>query len=260
MMPTFNFLDNNSDEKVVAAFLKRLPVKHNWCVDIGASDGVQNSNTVLMSTHGWNSLLLERDFSLFTKLVEKYAHINTAWPVRAEVTPSNVVPLLDAYNIPKEFDFLNLDIDGYDYDVLDALLNTYRPTLICTEVSEILPPPVKFKVFYRSDFTPEPASHRFFGYSLSSLEILCKKHAYSLIWLEYNNAFIVPNDIAASHKIECMSPEVAFTRGYIERPTRLERYPWNREFEHLRDLSPEEVVAWVNKRFAAHAGEFECYL
>jgi hypothetical protein len=62
------------------------------------------------------------------------------------VTPNNVVSLLLANDTPKEFAFLNLDLDGYDYFVLEQILTHYRPKLICKEINEKIPPPIKFSV------------------------------------------------------------------------------------------------------------------
>lgn len=45
------------------------------------------------------------------------------------VMPDTVVSLLSA-NIPRD-GVLSLDIDSYDYAVLEQILNYYRPRLIC---------------------------------------------------------------------------------------------------------------------------------
>ena len=64
------------------------------------------------------------------------------------VTPGNVAALPGGYGLPNGFDFLNLDIDGYDMFVLDALLTEYRPRVMCAEVNEKIPPPVRLTVRY----------------------------------------------------------------------------------------------------------------
>ena len=49
---------------------------------------------------------------------------------RVGVTPPAACDLLRAHGVPREFGFLDIDIDGYDYHVLDALLAEFRPRVI----------------------------------------------------------------------------------------------------------------------------------
>ena len=48
------------------------------------------------------------------------------------VTPENFESLLS--NLPKDFDFLNVDIDGNDIHLIESLKN-FKPNVICVEVN-----------------------------------------------------------------------------------------------------------------------------
>jgi len=101
--------------------------------------------------------------------------------------------------------FLNIDIDGYDYYVLDAILSTYRPHLITAEINENIPPPIKFSILYTKNGSwngwSGKSSDHFFGMSISKLYDLCIKHSYDLINLNYNNAFLMPHETNIGGKI-----------------------------------------------------------
>jgi hypothetical protein len=63
-----------------------------------------------------------------------------------EVRPFEIDRLLDMYNVPREFDLLNIDIDSYDYWVWDSMVD-YRPKIVVIECNgmeeEYVQPPEK---------------------------------------------------------------------------------------------------------------------
>lgn len=66
---------------------------------------------------------------------------------------------------------------------------------------------------YDPDFQ---SREHFYGYSISCLEELCAERGYSLIGLEYNNAFLVPTELA---EMCALTFEAAYRQGYLERRT-----------------------------------------
>jgi len=166
------------------------------------------------------------------------------------VTPQNIVPLLEAYEIEPEFGVLSLDIDSYDYWVLDALLARFRPQIIVTEINEKIPPPIRFVVNYDPDFRLQ---HHFYGHSIQSLSELCARHTYALVELEYNNAFLMPAEFARAP----LTPEDAYRQGYLERADRREKFRLNHDMEVLHTLTPEAGVEFLKRFFARHEGKYE---
>ena len=244
---------NFDEERMLERFIAELlPADHSrTAVDIGAGDGLRGSNTYALFLAGWNGLGVEGDEKRARRLARAYKNLEGVAALRALVTPSNVVGLLKAHNIPREFGVLSLDIDSYDYWVLDALLESFRPRLIVTEINEKIPPPVKFVVGYDPNFSLQ---HHFFGYSIASLEDLCEQHDYALIALEYNNAFLAPRELSGAHALDAAT---AYRRGYLERPDRRERFPNNDDMEALHSLKPAESVEFLNRFFARHKGKYE---
>ena len=223
-------------------------------VDIGAGDGVRGSNTYALFRQGWRGLGVEGDARRARRLARAYKSLPGVEAVHAHVTPANVVALLRAHGVPREFGVLSLDIDSYDYFVLDAVLGTFRPRVVVTEINEKIPPPVRFVVRYDPHFRLQ---HHFFGYSIASLEELCARHSYALLELEYNNAFIAPRELRPARQLGAAE---AYRRGYLERPDRRERFPRNQDMEALHSLSPAQSVAFLRNFFARHEGKYDLSL
>jgi hypothetical protein len=241
----------HNEECLVGAMLGRLAPAERFCVDIGAHDGVEMSNTLAVYRQGWRGLAVEAEAEAFAKLARNYEDLPEVELVRCLVTPENVVSLLRAHGVPREFGFLNLDIDSYDYFVLERVLAEFRPRLIVTEINEIIPPPIRFAVkfepgqFYKFD--------GFQGQSLAQLMVLAGRQGYALTAVEYNNAFLVPEEI---NPFPALTAEQGWREGYMERPDRDAFFPWNKAIAPALLLPAVEVVAMFQEMFAAYGGKY----
>ncbi len=248
---------NENEEQILARYIATLlPADHDrTAVDIGAGDGVRWSNTYGLFLSGWQGLGIELDSRKFVKLAQAYKHFSRVFACRNRATPENIVSLLQSYQLGTNFSLLSLDIDGNDYWVLRAILSEYRPQLIVTEINEKIPPPFRFVVKYDPDFQ---LRHHFFGYSISMLEDLCEEFGYAILELEYNNAFIVPKELA---KEQGVSATASYSVGYLERPDRKEKFALNFDMEAIYTMTENEAFEFLkefyNSRFA---GEFHLEL
>jgi hypothetical protein len=244
------------EQSVIKENLKNLGLeKSGYCVDIGANDGISMSNTYSLYQNGWTGLAVEFDSQNFASMATRYRDLLSIKLAKCKVTPNNVVPLLLANGTPKEFEFLNLDIDGYDYFVLDQILGYYRPKLICTEINEKIPPPIKFTVKWDPSYTW--AGDHFYGQSISQLYRLTNQYNYSLVELHYNNAFLVPSELCSK---TCLTQEEAYKKGYMEKIDRKEKFPWNANMENVLHMRPEESMAFISSFFEKYKGKFDISL
>ena len=248
---------NFDEERMLAGFVARLDPagEAQFAVDVGAGDGIRGSNTYALFLQGWRGVGFEGDERRARRLARAYRNLEGVEARRALVTPGNVTRLLAEHSVPKDFGVLSLDIDSYDYWVLDAVLGSYRPRVVVTEINEKIPPPVLFRVAYDPDFRLQ---HHFFGYSIASLEELCARHDYALLALEYNNAFIAPRELLGD--LPALDAETAYRRGYSGRPDRRKRFPRNHDMEALHSMTPDESAAFLKKFFARHEGKYELSL
>ncbi len=106
--------------------------------------------------------------------------------------PGDIKSPLKSLSIDNDFSVLCLDVDGNDYWILAAILASFRPRLIVTEINEKIPPPIRFAVKYDPAFN---LGHHFYGYSIAALADLCARSDYGILRLEYNNAFIAPREL-----------------------------------------------------------------
>lgn len=241
------------EQAVIEKCLRKISKKNNVCVDIAASDGMSQSNTLFLFEQDWSGLAVECQIDNFAILASHYRKYSGVNLYRGKVFPHNVVSLLQTCHIPRNFSFLNLDIDSYDYYVLDQILSTYRPQLICAEINENVPPPIRFTVKYASD--QAWAGDHFFGQSLSQLDLLCKKYKYSIVELCYNNVFLVPSECPGfSH----LTSEEAYQRGYANKHDRKKKFPWDKDMEGLQEMSAVVGVKFLKNKFAKYKGKFIC--
>lgn len=248
---------NFDEERMLAGFVSRLDPGGvaRTVVDVGAGDGIRGSNTYALFLRGWRGVGFEGDERRARRLARAYRNLEGVEARRALVTPDNVVGLLREHAVPADFGVLSLDIDSYDYWVLDAVLGSFRPRVVVTEINEKIPPPVRFRVGYDPDFRLQ---HHFFGYSIASLEELCARHDYALLALEYNNAFVAPRELLG--RPDALDAATAYRRGYSERPDRRQRFPRNQDMEALHSIPPAEAVAFIKNFFARHEGKYDLSL
>jgi len=244
---------NFDEQAIIGKYIDLLEIrdKSETVVDIGAGDGARSSNTFALVQAGWSVLGVEYDNRKFGLLAQNYSFYPNARSCRFMVSSTNIVDLLKAYSVEKDFGVLSLDIDGCDYWVLDAILSRFRPKLVVSEFNEKIPPPVKFVV---NDVPEFNLRFHFFGYSIAKLQDLLKKHDYVLLENEYNNVFIAPAEIAADHSI---SIEQAYLEGYVNRPDRREKFGSNEDMDPLLRMDPQQAVDFLGRYYGGYKGEYQ---
>src|SRR5947209_544737 len=237
---------NSREEQILAQYIAELlPPNHNrTVVDIGAGDGKRWSNTYALFANGWKGIGIEFDPRKFVKLARAYKYYPEFYAARNRATPDNIVPLLESYGIENDFTVLSLDIDGNDYWVLQAILAEFRPRLIVAEINEKIPPPIRFVVKYDPDFQ---LRHHFYGFSVMSLADLCRQHDYTLLELEYNNAFLAPKEIA---HVDAPTPEAIYRRGYLDRPDRKRKFALNFDVETVHSMNTSDAMKFLRHFYA----------
>ena len=149
-----------------------------FVVDVGAADGIDNSNSYALIQSGWDALLIEPVDAQYQALSERYKNNMGVIPFQCVITDDPGVHtlyvsgqvstlhadwrdgcikqygveyheqrvvgmklsfLLENLEIP-EIDFLTVDTELHDQNVLNSLdFGRWQPRLICTEVPVQLP-------------------------------------------------------------------------------------------------------------------------
>jgi len=243
---------HSDEQQILKQYIDELVPKDRprTVVDIGAGNGVRWSNSYALVQEGWNALGIEADRHKYELLAQVYRRFPNAKACNRRVQPDSINSMLESQQIDKAFSVLCLDIDGNDYWLLDAILSSYRPRLIITEINEKIPPPIRFVVQYDPAFK---LRHHFYGYSIAALGDLCERHDYGILRLEYNNAFIAPRELASDRFVDAGT---AYEQGYRNGADRKKRFWPNFDVDVLLSMPPEEGVKFLRQFYAKDEGNY----
>lgn len=234
---------------------EKLNIKKGFIVDIAASDGVEQSCSLgFFKDPEWNGFAVEMDPQKFARLAFLYTNFPNAKLARCRVTPENVALLLQAHDVPMDFSILNLDIDSYDLDVVDAMLASgFKPAIISMEINEKIPPPIYFNV----NFIPDHrwAGDHFFGCSIVAAAQGVRTHGYILESVQYNNAVFVRADMAKG-LFEDQDIVKAYDAGYRNKQDRTDLFPWNADMDNLLTCSPEQAIDFIKSYYKKYEGKY----
>jgi len=239
------------EESILLRLINKVGNVEKFYVDIGASDGIQMSNTLHLAKLNWNGLCYECDSNKFAKLANFYQNYPKVNLCCTKVTPLNVCDFFKAYGVSNNFGILSIDVDSYDYFILDALLCSYRPSIICAEINEKIPPPLEFTILFKESYAWD-VSH-FYGMSICQLEKLCKHFDYALVQLEYNNAFLISKKLSYGEEL---TAKEAYESGYLRKKDRKEKFPWNKDMECILNMTPKQSVDFLKKYFKKYEGKY----
>lgn len=230
-----------------------------YVVDIAASDGVSQSSTIgLFASPGWRGLAVEMDPEKFSKLAQTYGAFTFAGLARTRITPSNVTCVLEAFEVPKNFSVLNLDIDSYDLRVLEACLRAgYRPSIVTMEINEKIPAGVFFTVEY--DEAHFWQGDHFYGCSADAASEIVKPFGYILWKVQYNNAFFVHSSVCVPGMTD-LPAGLAWKAGYRDAPNRRQLFSYNSDVEHWLELEPGAAVTSIREFFSDFEGKYSIRL
>lgn len=96
----FKIYSKNYEDGVTLYLLKYFSVDPGVYLEVSAGSGFEFSTRILREMFGWSGLLLDPTFSDDSINLKK-----------EEVTPNNVLDLLEKYKIGKEIDFIAVESD-----------------------------------------------------------------------------------------------------------------------------------------------------
>jgi hypothetical protein len=204
-----NVYSQNGEDGVIQEILRRLGIKKGVCCEFGAWDGKHFSNTFnLIKNNQWKGIYIEGDIVKYNDLLKTKSDFpNQIIPVNkyVEIDGENSINnILSKLNIT-ELDILSIDIDSYDYQIMESLKGTkIKPKIVIIEIISSIPVGVH-------QIHSETNNHSSFT---STLELGIEM-GYSLV-CHTGNMFFVKNDLIKNNfsDINVNSNEL-FCRNWI---------------------------------------------
>lgn len=173
-MAYVNKYSQNGEEEHILHYLDTIGITKGHLVDLGAGDGYTMSNTRALLERGWTGDLYDGDPKGAKDVVQQW------------ITRESIKALVDC-----RCNFVNLDLDGNDYWILEALMDTpATPDLIVCEINPIFER-------HEAKAMPYNAQHvwdgtTYYGMSLAAAEKLLRPYGYILSYLHAGiNAFFL---------------------------------------------------------------------
>lgn len=181
-----NVYSQHGEDGIIEWVFSKIEPRHRFCVEFGAWDGRNNSNTFnLIANHGWKAVHIEAEPRKFRDLQRTAKAHPGITPVCTRVGTSGDTALdeiLERHSVPEDFDLLSIDIDGNDHDVWEAMVR-FRPSLVIIEHNETFPPEVEYV---------DRGGRGYIGSSAASQTALAARKGYALLGCTALNCFFLP--------------------------------------------------------------------
>ncbi|HKE87874.1 MAG TPA: class I SAM-dependent methyltransferase [Vicinamibacterales bacterium] len=202
----FRLRSQNEEDGILYALLERAGWGRRRFVEIGSG---KSGGTAASLAHdcGWSGLMIELSAASVELARRKFAGNRGVTVVRERVDPQNVNAILTDHGYGGDVDLLSIDIDSYDYWVLEALTAVSARVLVL-EYNALFGPERRVTIPPNQSLDSTPKGYG--GASLAALEALARTKGYRLVACENAgvNAFFLRDDVAPG--TEGVTPREAF--------------------------------------------------
>ena len=210
----YSWLSQNGEDGIIRYLFEQIGYESRWLVEFGF--GAKQCNALrLLLKEEFSGLLMDgsaENVDFFNFAARKHGIDDRALAVQAFITRGNLEELITSNGVPREIDFLSLDVDGNDYWLWETL-ECVSPRVVCIEYNAGLGPALRWTVPYDDAFEryEKHPSGFFHGASLAALESLGRRKGYYLIGCDSTgtNAFFLRNDVSIEG-VQPLAPGEAF--------------------------------------------------
>ena len=194
----YSNFSQNGEDGIIEFFTKNLKKNNKFFVEIGSGNGLINNSTNLV-LNNWSGIVLD-----FTKNMTEYNNLlkiigsEKILTIGTYLNLSNINEVIE-YFIDKEISLFSLDIDSFDFYIMNEILKKgILPKILCLEYNSFLgQEPIT--VEYHEVFNHKVLDKKrglYFGDSLNAWKELLTKYNYEFICVDKNgvNSFFVLKD------------------------------------------------------------------
>ena len=197
----YSWLSQNGEDGILRYLFEEVGFGSRIFVEFGF--GAQQCNALRLIVHEkFTGLMMdgsEEQCDYFNRAAHKM-NIPGVQAVCTFIDLDNLESLISDNGIPRDIDFLSVDVNGNDYWIWDQL-ESVSPRVACIEYNAGMGPDWSCTIPYSADFERYDAhpSGFFAGASLQALETLGKKKGYRLVGCDATgtNSFFIRDDIDA---------------------------------------------------------------
>ena len=204
----FRLRSQNEEDGILLALFRSTGTPTRRFVEIGSGKKGGNS-AILAFEFGWAGLMVDAGSGKIDVLRRVIAHNPGVVAVESFVTPENFNALLEAHGFTGEVDMMSIDIDSFDYWLLDSL-RVCSPRILIMEYNAGFGP--DRAVTLPSPLPEGPFPDGYSGASLAAMVKCARRKGYGLVLCEPNgiNAFFLRDDVAP--EVPRLTPADAFRR------------------------------------------------
>ncbi|SMF07666.1 hypothetical protein SAMN06265365_102234 [Tistlia consotensis] len=176
----FGLTSQNEEDGLVLSLVRAMTPRDRRFVDIGC--GRNGGNCGLLGRElGWSGLMLDASEVAIRQLGERLAGNRRVTALARRVTPETIDALLEEQGLTGSLDVFSLDIDSFDYWVLEAM-TVAKPRLLIVEYNWLFGGERAVTVPRNADLASAPKGYH--GASLAAFDKLLSGRGYRLVCVE----------------------------------------------------------------------------
>jgi hypothetical protein len=174
------------EDGIIKEIFRRIGPSNRFCVEFGAGNGSECSNTWhLIKDEGWRSLLIEGNYERYQKwliLIEDMPRVKII-NVFVEIKGKRCIEeILRRNGVPYGLDLLSIDVDGNEHHLFKSL-KIYKPRVLIIEHNPTIP--------VGDAIVQEPDETAPFGASAQANVNLAHEKGYALVAVTGANCIFV---------------------------------------------------------------------
>ncbi len=183
----FAGFSQHGEDGILDYLCSQMRQPNRFFVEIGAADGLENCTAWLALARNFGGVMVEGDPKLSARCVEILrAKVHHVHAIHQMVNRDNVVSLMKLCPY-RDLDVFSIDIDGIDFYVLKAVLESgFRPKVIVAEYNSAFGAEHAITIPYTPQFSRWNSHHPdlYYGVSIAAWRALMTHFAYRFVTVE----------------------------------------------------------------------------